>query len=280
MINQNFLILLTILFISKGYSQNIVNGDFEINNATDCHWNLTDSTYNILMSNSWSFGNNTESGIDIRKSVCGMLSSPSNIWFVSLSNNYTDSLQYDALSLELDTNLITGNTYQISYFEYARFGGHNFNISIEIGLSTDSLSFGELIHSSLPNIHVWTHRTFNFIAPNNGKYVTVHNEPLDTVGAWNSVDAFQIISLTVNNDISKNQIFSIYPNPFEKELNVALINNEVSEIILNDIASRKIMQRQYTNSDSFSTEQLAKGMYLYEIRDRNGLYTKGKVVKD
>ncbi|MBK9043119.1 MAG: T9SS type A sorting domain-containing protein [Saprospiraceae bacterium] len=94
------------------------------------------------------------------------------------------------------------------------------------------------------------------------------------------VDAFQIISLTVNNDISKNQIFSIYPNPFEKELNVALINNEVSEIILYDIASRKIMQRQFTNSDSFSTEQLAKGMYLYEIRDRNGLYTKGKVVKD
>ena len=52
------------------------------------------------------------------------------------------------------------------------------------------------------------------------------------------------------------------------------------DIILYDIASRKVLQQQFYKSVSLSTEQLAKGIYLYEVRDRNGLYKKGKVVKN
>ncbi|MFN8145152.1 MAG: T9SS type A sorting domain-containing protein [Bacteroidia bacterium] len=76
------------------------------------------------------------------------------------------------------------------------------------------------------------------------------------------------------------ELISISPNPFTNELNVKAINNQLSEIILSDIASKIFLRKQFTNSVSLNTEQLAKGIYLYEVRDKNGLCKQGKVVKE
>ena len=73
---------------------------------------------------------------------------------------------------------------------------------------------------------------------------------------------------------------TVYPNPFNDKIEVANENNIQSEIILFDITSRKILQQKFTNAVSINTSQLAKGLYLYEVRDKNGLYKKGRVVKD
>ena len=73
---------------------------------------------------------------------------------------------------------------------------------------------------------------------------------------------------------------SICPNPVTNKLNVTTNNKELSEIILYDISSRKLVQKKFTNTVSLNTEQLDKGIYIYEVRDRNGLCKKGKVVKD
>jgi hypothetical protein len=74
--------------------------------------------------------------------------------------------------------------------------------------------------------------------------------------------------------------FQLFPNPVTNQLTVKTNDNEQSEIILYDIASRKILQQKFTNSVSLNTEQLAKGIYLYEVRNKNGVIKKGKVVKD
>ncbi|HKR07088.1 MAG TPA: T9SS type A sorting domain-containing protein [Bacteroidia bacterium] len=84
----------------------------------------------------------------------------------------------------------------------------------------------------------------------------------------------------VENIYPENHFTTIYPNPFSDKLNFTVNNKERSEIILYDIASRKLLQQQFINSVSLNTEQLSKGLYLYEVQDRNGLYKKGKVVKD
>ncbi len=80
----------------------------------------------------------------------------------------------------------------------------------------------------------------------------------------------------------QSSIFNVQlsPNPVTNKLNVKTNNNELSEIILYDISSRKLLQQKFTNSVSLNTEQLAKGLYLYEVRNKNGLCKKGKVVKD
>jgi hypothetical protein len=40
------------------------------------------------------------------------------------------------------------------------------------------------------------------------------------------------------------------------------------------------LQRKFTNTVTLNTAQLAKGMYIYEVRDKRGEVRKGKVVKE
>ncbi|MFI5220339.1 MAG: T9SS type A sorting domain-containing protein [Bacteroidia bacterium] len=79
---------------------------------------------------------------------------------------------------------------------------------------------------------------------------------------------------------SKMEQIKIYPNPVINKLNATAKGNEPVEINLFDITSRKIFNQTFTNSTSINTEQLAKGIYLYELRNKNGVVKKGKVVKD
>ncbi|HLG02969.1 MAG TPA: T9SS type A sorting domain-containing protein [Bacteroidia bacterium] len=86
--------------------------------------------------------------------------------------------------------------------------------------------------------------------------------------------------ITKINEVDNNLSFSIYPNPLTDILNIKLNNFTTAEIILYDIASRKLLQQQFTNFISLNTEHLAKGIYIYEVRDKNGVCKKGKVVKN
>ncbi len=73
--------------------------------------------------------------------------------------------------------------------------------------------------------------------------------------------------------------YSIYPNPFTDKLNFQTHNYEQLEIIIYDITSRKLLQQTFTNTTTLNTEQLAKGMYLYTVRNKNGIIKNGKVIK-
>jgi len=72
---------------------------------------------------------------------------------------------------------------------------------------------------------------------------------------------------------------NVFPNPFSDRINITSNNKDVSEFILYDIASRKILTQSFVNSTSINTEQLVKGIYLYEVHNKNGVIEKGKVVK-
>ncbi len=77
-----------------------------------------------------------------------------------------------------------------------------------------------------------------------------------------------------------NESITIYPNPVKDKLNISISNRQLSEIILYDIVSRKLLQKEFTSFVSLNTEQLAKGIYLYEVRNKKGVIKKGKIVKD
>ncbi len=73
---------------------------------------------------------------------------------------------------------------------------------------------------------------------------------------------------------------NVFPNPFCNKIEITNEKNESSEIILYDITARKILQQKFISSVSLNTEQLTKGIYLYEVRSGNRLCKKGKLVKD
>lgn len=73
---------------------------------------------------------------------------------------------------------------------------------------------------------------------------------------------------------------SISPNPFTDKINITVKTNELLEVSLYDVTSRKIFNQSFTTSTTINTEQLAKGIYLYEVRNKDGVIKKGKVVKE
>lgn len=47
-----------------------------------------------------------------------------------------------------------------------------------------------------------------------------------------------------------------------------------------DILSKKLLQQTFTNSVSLNTKQFENGIYIYEVRNNNGVIKKGKIVKN
>jgi Secretion system C-terminal sorting domain/Beta-propeller repeat len=120
-----------------------------------------------------------------------------------------------------------------------------------------------------------------YVAGNyDGTFITFGSNTLNNIG---NQDIFlaKIGNTTgiIENTFITNQV-SLYPNPFTTILNVQLKENADAEIILYDLAARKMLHQKITNSILLNTEQLANGLYIYEIRFKNGNYIKGKVVKN
>jgi N-acetylneuraminic acid mutarotase len=84
------------------------------------------------------------------------------------------------------------------------------------------------------------------------------------------VDDFNLQKSSVN----------IFPNPFNEKLGFATGSSEQWEVILYDNTSRKILQQDFSKSIFLNTTRLENGIYLYEVRNQNGLIKAGKVVKE
>ena len=79
-------------------------------------------------------------------------------------------------------------------------------------------------------------------------------------------------TIELNNEVD----FLLSPNPFNNTLSVSG-NNLNTEIIIYDIFSRKIIQSKFKNSIDFNTEHFPNGIYIYEVRNMNGIIKKGKI---
>ncbi|MEO8148060.1 MAG: T9SS type A sorting domain-containing protein, partial [Bacteroidia bacterium] len=115
----------------------------------------------------------------------------------------------------------------------------------------------------------------NYVPTQAGNYYCSISDSIGCIAASNTI----VITGLNHPDVSGGQ-WAIVPNPVTDKLNVTINNNQLSEIILYDITSRKILQQKFTTSTTLNTSQLAKGIYIYELRDKGGVVKKGKVVKE
>ena len=139
----------------------------------------------------------------------------------------------------------------------------------------------------------WTLVSGNYTATGGENYLIIGNFKYDSLtsfilinssgshpSAYCYIDDVSLSICTGIDEQNENYGINIFPNPMTYTLNATVKNTELLEIILYDITSRKIFNQSFTNSTSISTEQLAKGIYLYEVRNKNGVIKKGKIVKD
>lgn len=72
----------------------------------------------------------------------------------------------------------------------------------------------------------------------------------------------------------------IFPNPFRNNLNITTSFLGPNQLTLYDLTLRKVLLRNFSKSINLDTENLAKGIYIYVIRSKDGIISQGKVVKD
>lgn len=152
------------------------------------------------------------------------------------------------------------------------------------------------VPGNLPDTLNWTLVSGDFIALGGEKFLTIGNfeddlgtdtiliNPSGNSGNYIYIDDVSLTRIPLIECASsimeqKENVITIYPNPFADNLKVEVNNYEPTEIIFFDITSRKIFQQTFANITIINTEQLAKGMYLYEVRNTNGIIKNGKVIK-
>ena len=263
-----------LIVTAQGNAQTILNGDFENHSLDTCAFNLENVEFNDIMQNVYAFG--TEDAMDMHTDSCGFFPTISNDWFVSISQRPTGP--FDQFSLELDQPLEEGAMYQLSYYELADTSSNPFNsntnMPLEIGLSTVTFSFGQTIYSSLPVPDVWTLRTFEFTASNNGQYITVRMAGDFGLKGWNFVDNFQLGPWTDVEEIEKLET-KIYPNPVRDWVNVET-DISVKSIRLFNAMGQEVKSFQQVDAfyNKLDLSRLASGIYFMEI-----ITEKKRVVK-
>ena len=121
-----------------------------------------------------------------------------------------------------------------------------------------------------------------------GNSMVIQNDGKIVVAGWSymgtSIDDVALVRYNNNLvGITENNLspsLTIYPNPMLDELKISVDNNVPSEIFLYDIVSRKMLQQKFTNYLTLDTERLEKGIYIYEVRNKNGVIKNGKIVKE
>lgn len=259
-----------LLFVSATiFSQSFLNGDFENTSANQCEFNLANTAYSSKMHHSWAFGSGEE--VDIQTFVCGYESPPSNNWFISLSKDTEGNC--DAISMELSDNLIPGNEYQISYFSCALTG----NTSLEFGLSTSNQEFGELLFGSLPTLNTWIQSTQTFIAPNDGKFITVRTNCSATASGWDLLDNLQ---LTPTLGLSENQLsnsITIFPNPASGPITVAT-TIDISRIEVYNAVGQIVRSIETSGQANITFDLDSNGIYFVKMVSGQHSITKKLVV--
>jgi hypothetical protein len=270
---KKFLIL-TISVLSSCYlfSQTFLNGGFELNNTEIDLINLTNEFFDSYMDSTTAFG--AEGNLDIltSNSYCDSSAVEGN-WYVALTGGGSD-----AFSMKLDNPLIVGNSYTISFFDrfcipYDDWVGDN--SLVEIGLSLIDGEFGNSIYTttSLPT-SAWALRTFSFIAPVSGQYITVKLNSGGTLTTWLQVDGFSFNTGTIGINDTKAGNFEniIYPNPTKDFL---FLNEpyKISSLKIYDHSGLLLLSNDHLNKDNAPQRIDLKGF-------QNGLYIVHLTTKD
>jgi len=71
----------------------------------------------------------------------------------------------------------------------------------------------------------------------------------------------------------------LFPNPFSNNINFEVPYDEELTIILYDLLGQQISQHRFIKSVTLNTENLAKGIYIYELLNDSGRIENGKIIK-
>jgi hypothetical protein len=97
----------------------------------------------------------------------------------------------DAFAFSLSSGIVAGTRYGIQFDANTVTDFDPNNGAIQIGVSNDASSFGTLVFSGFGNVGSWANVSGSFVAPTDGAFLTVRNDPT-VEGSWVHVDRFNL----------------------------------------------------------------------------------------
>jgi len=265
-----------------GISQSLINGDFEINTSTDCDYNLDDTLFNSKMANVVAFGGAylspyNDGEVDILTHGCYIDPYKGN-WCIGIAYDYTNG--NDAIAIEIDSHLITGNSYEIELFMFGNIEFHTAFPDIMIGESMSDTVFGELLYTAVPSPNIWKSASFIFTAQQNSNYITVRTSEDGSKG-WVQVDNFTINPIT---KIDSNNVFDlkVYPNPTDSKITIDFGENiSFGSVYLMNTTGVQLDKRFFFNNDKvcFDLLGLSPGVYYVKV-ESNEISKSIKFIKE
>lgn len=107
--------------------------------------------------------------------------------------------------------------------------------------------------------------------------------PVDSIFSGNhSVDVFDFCDPT---ELPENKIphCTVYPNPFIEQLSFSLTNYAGNEFLLEifNIYGQVILKSKMEPSlNTIQLKNISGGIYFYELKDKDGFFARGRIVKD
>ena len=95
-----------------------------------------------------------------------------------------------------------------------------------------------------------------------------------------STDSMTCSAITQVQEINSDKSMYIFPNPFHNNIYINIPEGKEYDFRLYDITGRNIIMRTIKNSSPVQTTSLSKGLYFYEVRQKDSAIKKGKIIKE
>jgi hypothetical protein len=193
------------------------------------------------------------------------------------NNNKGVRCFFNAVNDTFINNTVTNNSVGVEILSYFN-GSINFTDNTICNNTTYNIKLLHTNNADLSN-NCWCSTDSTFIRST--IYDGYVNSSYGLVNFMTFTTGCPQISVGINNSSSSNNLqVAVFPNPFNNKIEIINEVSEITEVIIYDINSRKVLHQKFTHSISLNTEQLPEGIYFYQIQGLNGLSTKGKMVKD
>lgn len=181
-----------------------------------------------------------------------------------LTNDLANSMYPSVAAFGTDVHLVWFDNRDAAKVEiyYKHSANEGLIWGSDVQLTTSSLSVYPSVAVSNSGVHV----VWQDMRDGNYEIYYKRNPTVDPIG--------------INEPLITENTIQYSPNPFSNEITFSIDNDGPCEIIIYDIRSEKIMQKQFRNTTTLNTSQLGKGTYIFEVRLNNMTYKKGKIIKE
>lgn len=223
---------------------------------------------------------------------------------IARNNSNVNFREY--IEAPLISTLIAGTCYQFEMFislaDNSQYNSDDISVYFSNTAITGINNFNPLPFlpqidnptGNFPDTSSWTSVTGTYTATGNENYIIIGNFKDATNSttvlfnnnnmnyAYTYIDDVSLIPCAASGINKNNNLLAMpaYPNPANDHFTVSLKNNIPAEITLYDITSRKLLQQSFINSVTLDISAFAKGTYIYEVMNDDGVSVKGKIVKE